>query len=399
MAKGKENIIIIGGGASALAAAITIRKKRKDLRVLVLEKKEIPGKKLRATGNGRCNLTNLNCKNHKKILRFFSDIGIMTREDDSGRVYPYNEDAGDLTDAMISKAEKLGVKFLCNSEVVDIYRKSEPFDSFVIIYKDKFSNGNKSYEIQCDKVLLACGGKAGPQFGTTGDGYIIARRLGHNVTPLAPALTGIEIYDDLRDFSGIRSKVNLKLIYEENVIWEEYGELQFTDYGISGICAFNMSSAMVIPKGRSLKNGFDDYKISIDFVPDYLMDDLKKIISNKVKKDNEKCMNPLSSIVKKQIGLKIWDMEDGNILEIAKRLKNFVIMPKGLKGWKNAQVTRGGIPYNDVNVENMESKIISGMFFSGEIMDYAGPCGGYNLQNAWETGIKAGYGILGERYK
>lgn len=374
------DICIIGGGASGMVAAISVKEAKKDLSVVMIEKKDALGKKILATGNGRCNLSNVGCDGYRDTLEFFQDIGVTTRVDDAGRIYPYTEDAADLNGCLMRKVRSLEVEVITGAAVTGVDRRQ---DSFEIRTEE-----NKN--ISAKKLLIACGGKAGPKFGTTGDGYKLAKALGHSVTRLAPALTAVELEDDVSDLAGIRAKAKVILRYKDEEIFEEYGEVQFTRYGISGICIFDMSRFMVLPEGMDLKDGFADYRISIDFFPKG--GDLAGFIKQRIEKNGD---GPwvLATMVKEPIAKRIYEKTNGEPKAMADMLQDFVLRPKGLKGWDFAQVTKGGIPLNEIDMETMESRITKGLFFAGEIIDYDGPCGGYNLQNAWETGIKAGRGM------
>ena len=202
------------------------------------------------------------------------------------------------------------------------------------------------------------------------------------MTKLAPALTAVETKEDLSSLSGVRAKVRLSLIVHGGSTFEEDGEIQFTDYGISGICVFNMSRFMEIPEGRTLINGFDDYAAEIDFLPDTR--DAEALV---------KAHPTLRSVVKQPVADMILEKSGGDPEMTAWLLKHFMVHPKGLRGWDHAQITRGGIPLQEIKIDRMESKYYPGLFFAGEIIDFDGPCGGFNLENAWETGIRAARAI------
>lgn len=399
-----KDILIIGGGASGLAASIVAKRTNPKASVLVLEKKGLPGKKLRATGNGKCNLSNVNCRNCRQVLDFFLSLGIVTREDKEGRIYPYNEEAADLADNLIESAKKTGVEFICDADVrnlefADWEENDYPLKVTVnAIFKSPSSKGRNSenklsekiFNVFAKKVLIATGGKSYPEFGTTGDGYIFARKLGHTLSPLAPSLSPVETRENLKDIAGVRAKSRISLEYKGENIFEEEGEIQFTNYGISGICVFNLSQYLEIPKGTFFESGFKDYEINIDFLPEFSIEEIRKLLLSQI--------NPMASLVKKKIAHKIEDISsidlssvtDKNVDKIIMHLKKFTLHCKGVKGWKTAQVTRGGVVLEEVDMETMESKILPGIYFSGEVLDYCGSCGGFNLQNAWETGIRAG---------
>ena len=374
------DICIIGGGAAGLAFAAETLRLKPGASVFIIEKNDSLGRKILSTGNGRCNLSNKACPGHEEVLRFFDGIGVITRIDDAGRIYPYSEDAKDvrdaLTDAVLARGAEVMTGAVCTSC---------SFDEKEMLYETQASAGDKTFSVISKKVMLSAGGKAAPKLGTTGDGYKIAKKFYHTVTKLAPALTAVETHEDLSPLAGVRAKVKLSLIVHGGTIFEEDGELQFTDYGISGICAFNMSRFMEIPEGRTLINGFDDYAVEIDFLPGVNDNGALEL----VRKRSEEQSGLLRSIVKQQVAEMILDKTDGDPEMTAWLLKHFMVHPKGLKGWDHAEITRGGIPLKEIKMDRMESKYFPGLFFAGEIIDFDGPCGGFNLENAWETALRA----------
>jgi len=378
------DICIIGGGASGMAAAISAGESDNELNILILEKKEQLGKKVLASGNGKCNLSNERCEDYRGTLSFFQGLGVVTRVDEAGRIYPYTEDAGDIVEALERRLDVLGVSRITEAQVTDVSAADEGFQITAMV------SGTEN-KICSSRLLIAGGGKAGPQFGTTGDCYRLAKKLGHSVTRLAPGLTAVELCEDTGDLAGIRAKARVVLKYRDEEIFEETGEAQFTRYGVSGICVFDLSRFMDLPEGRTLKDGFVDYTISIDFFPKG--GNIEGFLRQRAEMPGVTGAEVMQSMVRKPIAERIYDMSGGSLEKMAELLRGFPLHPKGLKGWDFAQVTRGGIPLDEINMETMESLIKPGLFFSGEILDYDGPCGGYNLENAWQTGIRAGKGM------
>ena len=374
------DICIIGGGAAGLAFAAETLRLKPGASVFIIEKNDSLGRKILSTGNGRCNLSNKACPGHEEVLRFFDSIGVITRTDDAGRIYPYSEDARDVRDALTDAVLERGAEVMTGAVCT-----SCSFDEKEMLYETQASAGDKTFSVTSKMVMLSAGGKAAPKLGTTGDGYRIAKKFYHTVTKLAPALTAVETHEDLSPLAGVRAKVRLSLIVHGGTIFEEDGELQFTDYGISGICAFNMSRFMEIPEGRTLINGFDDYAVEIDFLPGVNDNGALDL----VRKRCEDTSVILRSIVKQQVAEMILDKTDGDPEMTAWLLKHFMVHPKGLKGWDYAEITRGGIPLKEIKMDKMESKYFPGLFFAGEIIDFDGPCGGFNLENAWETALRA----------
>lgn len=377
------DICIIGGGASGLAAAITAGRENPDKSILIIEKKETVGKKLAATGNGKCNLTNTNCENMKEILDFFDTVGIYTRVDEEGRVYPYCSQARDVVYALNKAAESTGVKTVTDTTV----EKIEKNESGFIIKTNK-----GIYETK--KLLIATGGKSAPQFGTSGDGYTFAKQLGHTVTRLAPVLTGIEVKEELKDVKGVRVKALVKLLKDGIALEQEYGEVQFNEDGISGICVMNLSRFIKLEDGESFAEGISRFSIELDLIPEVETAELKKILQRRIDSGIEKADDLILSLVPDKLRNSIMreykGLRDIDLCKLTNSLKSLHLSVKGTKGWKVAQCTSGGVLLEQIDSVTMESKLIEGLYFAGEVTDYDGPCGGYNLQYAWETGIKAG---------
>ena len=400
----KYDICVIGGGASGLAAAVTAGGSGK--RVLVIEKKNRCAAKVAASGNGRCNLSNLKCEDWSKTSAFFSSIGLVMRSDPEGRIYPYSEDGRDVADCLIRAARAGGAEIVTDAEVLSVSAHAG----------GGFRIETKRGEFESSKVLIASGGKAAPKFGTTGDGFRIARSLGHTVSRLSPVLTAVETEDTVRSLAGVRAKCEAKLFENGTMKFSERGEVQFTDYGLSGICIFDMSRFMDIPGGMTIEDGFGSYEIELDLAPAFPESELARAIAqNTGIADGPALMN---SIIKKPLAEYVFaracsapegdaggtysDTEvdtnsDSDVYagvdipgRLAAELKGLAFRPKKLRGWDHAEVTRGGVPQEEVDDETMESKIVPGLYFAGEVLDYDGPTGGYNLQHAWITGIKAG---------
>lgn len=369
------DICIIGGGAAGMTAAIHAKEANPELDILILEKKNQLGKKILASGNGKCNLSNIQCENVQQTLDFFGRLGVFTRTDSEGRIYPYTEESRAILDALKHRIDQLGIQVRTSAEVLELEKKRE----FIL----HLNTGM----IYAKKVLIACGGKAGSQFGTTGDGYRLAKAFGHRVEKPIPVLTAVDVRESMEKFSGIRVKGMVSLSYKDEIIFEEKGEIQFTKTGISGICVFNLSRYLLIPEGRTFQNGFDDYEIFIDFFPEE--QELLTLLEQREQLGftGERL---LEYLVRSPIAARIYELAQGDIAESAALLKAFPLTPKGVKGWDFAQATKGGVSFDDVDRETLQSKLISGLYFAGEVLDFDGPCGGYNLQNAWANGALAG---------
>lgn len=370
------DICIIGGGAAGMAAALCAKEADPSLDVVLLEKKNQLGKKILATGNGKCNLSNKACPGAGRTQEFFRRLGLLTRTDSAGRMYPYTEEARAVQNALAGGLARSGVQVETSAEVIAVSREGAHFR--ISLAKGDFA---------AKKVLIASGGKAGPVYGSTGDGFRFARRLGHTVTKLIPVLTAIEVKEDVQRLSGIRAKAAVSLEYGGEPLLKEIGEIQFTGTGVSGICVFNLSRYLLVPEGKSLADGFDDYRILIDFFPQW--DDMEGLLQER-QAMGFSGGQALQFLVRGPIAAWIEASSKGDLRQMAQLLKAFPLSPKGVRGWDFAQVTKGGVCLDEVDPKTCQSRLVDGLYFAGEVLDFDGPCGGYNLQHAWETGMLAG---------
>lgn len=434
------DILIAGGGASGLAAAISAARFAKSvsparsLRIGLLEKKEIPGKKLSATGNGRCNLSNAACSDRETVDRFFSSVGLVTRIDEAGRMYPYGEEAGEVSALLTETALSYDVKIMTNCQVTQIRPAGEarpPVSSgagesrpqtgaegeplpqsgqggktpaacgasggFIVeINRIGSRDGREgdlpgtkgrhpdqtagSRHLRCRILLLSMGGKSYSVFGTSGDGYGLARRLGHSVTRLAPSLVPIQVSEDLKGLAGVRTKADVTLLHLGKPVARETGEVQFNKDCLSGICIMNLSRLLVLNPGKPFAEAFGEYGLQLDLLPEFSREEAAEILRQKG--------GSLQTLVKKKLAAWIEAAPDPAVM--ADRLKSLTFSVCGTKGWNDAQVTRGGVTLEEVDPDTMESKLVPGLYFAGEILNYDGPCGGFNLHFAWDSGIRAG---------
>lgn len=417
MKKRKADAVIIGGGASGLAAAIELGMEAPQLEVLVIEKMPEAARKIRATGSGRCNITNTGAQGFSRIMRFFREIGLVTRTYENGLVYPYSESAADVAELLVERAVSLGVKTACGEEVISV-RTAADGARFRVesVYKDK--DGEHRITTDADFVVLACGGKSGPSYGTTGDGYRLAKELGHSIVPPVPALTGVDCmeWDEGREprgitLAGTRSRGVVSLYRdrdgrfgEDTKIFSEAGELQFTKYGLSGICVFNMTRFMRFDRKEGESLG--DFRVRIDLFPDgdireYIKDRQEGLFSGlcagdllctllkapfaeyitaeaaAISGNAELAGMPVSALGKKETDA------------IASCVHALEFHPSGIRGWKEAQVTMGGVSTDEIDEETSESKLVPGLYITGELADRDFMCGGFNLSNAWITGLAA----------
>lgn len=372
------DVAVLGAGPAGLASAITLKAKNPEARVLLIEKNPEVGKKLSASGNGKGNLSNEACPSLNRVLRFFTESNIATVIDREGRVYPYSEDASAVTEALKERALYLGVNLVNNCKVENVEIAKDGFHIFVLGKEEYLST----------KLIIAMGGKSYPKTGSSGEGYELAKKLGHTVTKLAPGLTAVEVKEDISTLKGVRAKakVYLREIRNQGDIFIEQGEVQFKEDSISGIVIMNLSSCLPIERE------FENLKVVLDLVPDMSLENLAEFLreSNNLEKTMETIVRkPLANYILKLAPLSTEKCTD-EALRLAGALKKFELTPTGRKGWKDAQVTRGGIDLDEIEMSTMESKLVNGLYFAGEIVDYDGPCGGYNLNNAFYTGIVAG---------
>ncbi|MBR3201743.1 MAG: NAD(P)/FAD-dependent oxidoreductase [Mogibacterium sp.] len=425
----RADVVIAGGGASGLAAAIELGMKAPDLNVLVIEKMPEPGRKIRATGSGRCNISNTGAAGFSRIMEFFREIGLVTKAYGNGLVYPYSESAADVVALLTERAASLGVNFACGEEIVsvkylpatlaaDAAPGSRNIFRLESVIKDR--DGLRSITTHASFVILAMGGKAGPAYGTIGDGYRIARNLGHRVVTPVPALTGIEC--DEWDAGHVPCGITLggtrsagvvslykdprEVFGEETKVFEEAGEIQFTRYGLSGICVFNMTRQMRYDRraGESL----DEFLVKVDQFPggkiaEYIRDRqrgrfadtpvgeilrtvLKEPLADYVIASADDGPDENGRILADR---QLSSLSDEEVRSIADHVHSLEFHPVQIRGWNDAQVTMGGVSLDEINEATSESLLIKGLYLTGELADRDFQCGGYNLSNAWITGLAA----------
>ena len=395
--------IIIGAGAAGLTAAIYGAKNGEH--VTVMEHENKPAKKILITGNGRCNLTNENMKlscfygdksfisnvlsvfDENNTIEFFESLGLRTTQK-NGYIYPKALQASAVALALRNKAISLGVKIKTNNEIRRIEKRN---DKFVV---------DVGFEFICDKLIIATGGMTMTNTGSDGSGYDIAKKLGHKIIEPKPALTALVIKDfSLKQASGVRAKGKVEL---DNV-HKQHGEIQITEYGLSGIPVFQLSAygADILSKNRP-----GDVKIITDFLPHHSKEELYGMVDRWSESfGNRKLKDFFGGILNGKvvafIARKLSMAADKSVARVDKsRLYNFVDYAKecefnitGSAGFDIAQVTSGGVNLSEINPETCESKIVENLYFAGEIMDVDGPCGGYNLHFAWSSGIAAGKSV------
>lgn len=401
-----NKVIVIGGGAAGLVAAIHAAKNNHD--VTILERNNSCGKKILITGNGKCNYWNedqdlnhyhssnmdvldkiITSENKNKALNFFSSIGIIPKVKD-GYYYPYSNLAASIQYALIKEAEVSGVKFIYDITIEKVEKKN---DLFII---------NDS--ITCDKLILATGSKACPKTGSDGIGYDLVKKLGHTIIPVLPALAqliGNEPYFKL--WSGIRTQTNIELYIADKKIKAEEGEIQLTDSGISGICVFNLSRYV----SESIYNNKKTH-VKINFMPWFKgdVDDFIIFMNNRnIRMKNRKVYELLEGFLNYKLVdviLKInkidkninWsDLKKQEKESIGLSLLEFYLNIIGTNSFDKAQVCSGGVSLEEINPTTMESTLVKDLYIIGELLDVDGDCGGYNLGFAWMSGIVAGENV------
>ena len=400
----KPTIVIIGAGASGLAAAISAAKQH-TAQVILVERLNRAGKKLLATGNGRCNLENTSAnlrsyhtKNARQlermlesfstqtVLDFFDECGLLCREEEEGRVYPASNQAASVLEVLRSEALHYGVKELCEWEVCEIVPQGKQF---------KLLSG-AGETITAQAVILACGGKAAPKLGGTEWGYDLARALGHSLCQPYPCLSGLCCEKQkLSVLKGVRAECGVELWSKKQAAKRCDGEVQFNDYGVSGYPIMQLSTHL----GKAGKDAF----LCLDLIPQLTM---KELVSKLHHRKNKYPTRPLEQLLTgllhqklaayhlramfKTLDQPLSTLSAQMILAVCERLKGWILPIDGLPGWDSAQVTGGGIPLDEVTAQTFESKKCDGIYLVGELLDVAGDCGGYNLHWAFGSGIVAG---------
>lgn len=398
-----KKIVVIGGGVSGLIAAI--HAKNKNNQVVILERNNTCGKKILVTGNGKCNYSNsnqdinhyhssssdnlesiINQGNISAFLDFYKSIGIIPKVK-NGYYYPYSNQAVTVQHALLRKVSELDIDIKTNTYVDDIAVNGNSF-------KVKTNNGI----IDADIVIIACGGKSYSKLGTDGNGYELLKKLGHNIIPVVPALTQIKVLENIKDLAGVRSDVTITLIEDGKTIKSEIGEMQFTDYGISGICSMQLSK--YISYGVMNKKG---EKIVINFVSDIAKnkEEFIKFIESNNWLDfevrslldsllNYKITNYILKETKITGNAKIRNLNNNEIDILINYLINFTLTATGTNSFDNSQVSAGGVDLKEIDLTTMKSKIIPNLYIVGESVDVDGDCGGYNITFASISGMLAG---------
>ncbi len=407
-----KKIFVIGGGPAGMMAAI--RAAEGGASVTLFEKMSRVGRKLGITGKGRCNLTNTadvaevvrNLPGNGKFLysalkkfssadtvSFFEDLGVVTKIERGGRIFPASDDASEVIDALLRRLIILGVDVRTNSTVTKILAESHKVTGVLV-------NGKV---LACDTVILATGGASYPATGSTGDGFRMARQLGHNVTPILPALVPLETEEDfVRDVQGLSLKnVRVKLLADGKSVAEQFGEMLFTHFGVSGpiILTFSRQAAQLLADGRfvelelnlkpALKPEQLDARILRDF-DKFKRKSLKNALVELLPAKLIPIVLDLSYLAEDKRVDEVTQAERRRLAEILQSLPLTITRTRPLE---EAIVTAGGVDVKELDPRTMRSKLVEGLFVVGEVADVDGFTGGFNLQAAWSMGNVAGISV------
>jgi len=400
----KYDIAIIGAGPAGIMAAILVAKNGK--KVVLLEKNEKIGRKILATGNGRCNITNkyiteknyrgadkyfildvLRQFNQEATIEFFESLGLILKEENNGRMFPRTNQASSVVELLNHELKKQNVTVLTGFEVKNIENNTH----WLIGSAD-------GKMIESNKLIMATGGRAAHHLGSSGDGLHWANKLGHSLSPIYPALVPIETVETwTKEVSGVKLEANVSVEFEGKIISSKFGDLLFTHFGLSGP-AIMAQSSMIAPLLEKNK-----VKLIIDIFPELLKEELDKklalILANsgaKTVKNSLLGVAPASilPIILRDASIdtnkKSAEISKAERIRIVDAMKKMTLLVKELRPFREAQVTSGGVNLVEVNAKTLESKIVPNLYFAGEILDVDGDSGGFNLQWAWSSGYVAG---------
>ena len=416
-----SKVIVIGGGPAGMMAAITAKENKND--VMIVEKNNQLGKKLLITGKGRCNITSsLDIKDfikntpgngmflysayqkytNKDIIKFLKDQGLEVKEERGNRIFPITDKSVDVLKCFTKKIKELNIDIKYNTKVIKILEENIDGINKVVGVKT-----NKE-DLKANKIILATGGKSYPLTGSTGDGYKLAEQLGHTITQIKPSLAPLEVYDkdECKQLQGLSLKnVEIKLIDTEKNknIYEDFGEMIFTHFGVSGPTILSSSAHLV--RYKNIERLFKDKKIvlKIDLKP--ALDDKK--LNDRILRDfeefkNKQFKNSLDKLLPQKLipviiqksninpNKKVNEITKKEREELISNIKDFEIIIKNFRPIEEAIITKGGINIKEINPKTMESKKVKGLYFAGEIIDVDSYTGGFNLQIAYSTGYVAG---------
>ena len=396
-----KTVVVIGGGASGMVAALTAAEEKENT-VLLLERQNRVGRKLLATGNGRCNITNTGAapENYhgrnpafalsalrafppEVVLTWFRSLGLVTVEQYGGRVFPLSDSAGSVLDVL---------RFALDTAGIDVHAGEAA--KHLAYRGGKLTVVTDAASYRADAVIIACGGKAGGKLGGVSDGYDLLTSLGHRCTPLCPALVPIRTDTDFpRSLKGVRAEAAVRLIRRDRICGESRGELQFTEKGVSGPASFDVSREASVGGGELL----------LDFLPCLTEEEGVALLCRRRELSPElENGSVFAGVLHSRLGMAvvrasgvrpsgvIGELSDREIFDLVRMAKSFGLRVTGTDSFENAQITAGGICTDDFNPDTLESRIVPGVFACGEVLDVDADCGGYNLQWAWASGRKAG---------
>ena len=416
-----DKVIVIGGGPAGMMAAITAKENKND--VLIIEKNNQLGKKLLITGKGRCNITSsLEMEDFIKntpgngmflysayqqftnqdIIQFLKQQGLEVKEERGNRIFPVTDKSVDVLKCFTKRIKELDIDIKYNTRVVDILTEMVDGESTVIgVRTDKEI-------INANKVILATGGKSYPLTGSTGDGYQLVEKLGHSITEIKPSLVPLEVYDkaECKELQGLSLRnVEIKLIdIEKNKqIYEDFGEMVFTHFGVSGPTILSSSAHLV--RYKNIDKLFHEKKIVLKIDLKSALDEKK--LNDRILRDfedakNKQFKNSLDKLLPQKLipvviirskinpNKKVNEITKKEREQLIKEIKDFEIIIKGFRPIEEAIITSGGVNIKEINPKTMESKKVKGLFFAGEIIDVDSYTGGFNLQIAYSTGYVAG---------
>ena len=409
-------VVIIGGGPAGMLSAI--KSAQEGNNVTILEKMNTCGRKLLITGKGRCNITNAididefiknipgNGKflysafqnfNNQDIIKMLEKEGVHTKVERGNRIFPTSDKSMDVLNALLKTLKKLNVKIKTNTKVKEILVQENTVCGVITENNEK---------IEAQKVILATGGKSYPATGSTGDGYEMAKKLGHTITEIKGSLVPLKMYEVgiCKEIQGLSLKnVKIHIKTENKKIYEDFGEMLFTHFGVSGPIILSASAVMLRYKNINKLLSEQKVKLQIDFKPALTNEKLDARIQRDFEKmKNKQFKNSLNELLPQKLIPVIIEKSgidsDKHVNEITRTerlnlvalLKNFELIIKDFKEIEEAIVTAGGISIKEINPKTMESKLISGLYFAGEIIDVDAYTGGFNLQIAYSTGYTAG---------
>ena len=392
---------IIGGGASGMVAALSAAE-NPNVQVILMERQGRVGRKLMATGNGRCNLTNIHANGNSyhglqpsfsydaldafgpdKTISWFQDMGLYTVTEETGRVYPYSDQANSVVDILRLNLVKSNITVQTDFEVNKIRVLDTGFSVF-----------SSDECLFCDKLIIACGGLAGTKLGGTMSGYKLLGKLGHKSSRLRPALVQLKSnWKMLSGLKGVRTQCHASIFHDGTLFSQSKGELQFTDFGLSGPVIFEIS--------RDVCSVAGDWYCKLDFLPDLTHKEISALIEQRMLK-NLAVQDLFTGILHNRLGriltqcagvnlnMPCSELTQEDIFALVCAVKEFEVTLTEPMGMDHAQVTAGGVLTEQFDSKTMESRLIPGLYACGEVLDIDGDCGGFNLQWAWSSGRLAG---------